>query len=259
MLEFASNTSIIVNIDHEFNGEALTLTDMKYEILDANSTVLQAKISAVGFNPLSSSTAISIDAAMNTTTQKRDVRLLNCYLITASGEYQKPIVYLLTGNQLVLTPLVDSFMTYPDSVLTRVRMAEEQEYYDTLTEDLKAVALEEAFYRISKLKFKVDGVIITNIKSLTLVAYQALNPEFLLALKKAQISEANMIVENSPIRDKIRAGIISETIGESSMFFSRSLPSSGKFHGLSDDAYDYIKPYVYRDATSLQTCKIGRA
>lgn len=258
MLEFASNTDIVIEIEHEFNGSSLTLTDMKYEILDANSTVLQSKISVPGFNATNISTPIAISAAMNTTTNKRDVRLLNCYLITANGEYPKPIVYLLTGNQLILTPLVDSFMTYPDSVLTRVRMAEDQEYYDTLSEELKAVALEEAFFRIAKLKFRVDGVIITDIRALTLVAYQALNPEFLLALKKAQISEANMIVENSPIRDKIRSGIISETIGESSMFFSRSTPS-GKFHGLSDDGYEYIKQFVYRDITSSTSMKIGRA
>lgn len=258
MLEFASNTEVTITVPHEYNGKALTLTDLQYEVLDADSNVLVSKVSATNFNPANNETEVVIEATYNTTTAKRDVRLLNCYLVTTGGEYIVPQVYKLMGNQLKLTPLEDSFMTYPDSVLTRVRMAEEQEYFDALTDELKAVALEEAFSRISKLKFKVGEVIIPNTKDLTLTAFQALDADFLLALKKAQIAEANMIVENSPIRDKIRAGIISETIGESSMFFSRSMPS-GKFHGLSDDAYEYIKAYIYRDITSAQTWKIGRA
>ena len=258
MLEFASNTTITISIPHTYQGTDLTLTAMQYEVLDADSTVLVAKTSVPGFSTAMTSTDVVIASAANTTTAKRDVRLLNCYLVTADGEYVVPQVYMLKGNQLILTPLVDSFMTYADSVLTRARMAEEQEYFDSLSDDLKAVALEEAFNRIAKLKFKVGTTVITDIKTLTLAAYQALDADFLLALKKAQIAEANMIVENSPIRDKIRAGIISETIGESSMFFSRSMPS-GKFHGLADDSYDYIKPYVYRDVTSSQVWKIGRA
>jgi hypothetical protein len=258
MLEFASNTTVTIVVPHEYNGESLTLTDMEYEVLDAESNELITRVAVTGFNATDSSTNVVIDSVANTTSAKRDVRLLNCYLVTDSGEYVVPQVYLLKGNQLVLTPLTDSFMTYPDSVLTRARMAEEQEYFDSLREELKAVALEESFNRISKLKFKVGTTIINSIKSLTLEAFQALDADFLLALKKAQIAEANVIVENSPIRDKIRAGIISETIGESSMFFSRSMPS-GKFHGLSDDTYEYIKPYIYRDIAASQTWKIGRA
>lgn len=258
MLEFASNTAITIAVPHQYNGATLTLTNMQYEVLDANSTVLVAKTNVTGFNGALTSTNINISAVANTTTAKRDVRLLNCYLINASGEYIVSQVYMLKGNQLVLTPLVDSFMTFPDSVLTRARMAEEQEYFDELTDELKAVSLEEAFSRIAKLKFRVGTTIITDIKTLELPAFQALEADFQLALKKAQVAEANNIVEQSPIRDKIRSGVISETIGESSMFFSRTMPS-GKFHGLSDDAFEYIKPYIYRDIAGYATWHIGRA
>jgi hypothetical protein len=258
MLEFASNTTVEITVPHSYNDTALTLTNMQYEVLDADSTVLVAKTDVSGFNGALTETVVTISASANTTTAKRDVRLLNCYLVAASGEYIVSQVYMLKGNQLVLTPLTDSFMTFPDSLLTRARMAEDQEYFDSLTDELKAVSLEEAFNRMVKLKFKVGDTVITDIKSLTVNDYQALSSDFLLALKKAQVAEANAIVENSPIRDKIRSGIISETIGESSMFFTRSMPS-GKFHGLSDDAYEYIKPWVYRDVSSAQTWTLGRA
>lgn len=258
MLEFASNTTIVLPIEHKYNGVSLTLTNMQYEVLDANSVVLVAKSDVPGFNGSNTVTNLTIDGSANTTTAKRDVRLLNCYLVTATGEHIVSQVYILTGNQLSLTPLQDSFMTFAESALIRFKMAEEQEYYDALTDQIKVVALEESFNRIRKLKFKLGTTIITDIRTMDITAYQALEADFLVAIKKAQIAEANNIVENSPIRDKIRSGIISETIGESSMFFSRTMPS-GKFHGLSDDAYEYIKPYVYRDVTSSQTWKLGRA
>jgi hypothetical protein len=78
--------------------------------------------------------------------------------------------------------------------------------------------------------------------------FNALSADFLLDLRKAQIAEANNIVENSPIRDKIRAGIISETIGESSMFFRQAYPVNKS--GLSDEAEVYLKKWVYNDAAS---------
>lgn len=258
MLEFASNTTVEITVPHQYNDADLILTNLEYEVLDADSTVLVTRTAVPGFDAALTETNLSIAAAVNATTAKRDVRLLNCYLTTASGEYIVSQVYMLKGNQLNLTPLTDSFMTFADSVLTRARMAEDQEFYDMITDDLKAVALEESFTRISKLKFRVGTTIIPDIRLITLDAFRALDADFLLALKKAQIAEANNIVEQSPIRDKIRSGVISETIGESSMFFARSMPS-GKFHGLSDDAYEYVKPYIYRDIASSQTWKIGRA
>lgn len=258
MLEFASNTDIDINVPYEYNGTSLTLTGFEYEVLDANSNVLLARQADPSFNAANTSSDLVISAAINTTTAKRDVRLLNCYLITAEGTYTVPIVYMLKGNQLELTVLADSFMTYSQAVLTRAGMAESQDYYDTLTPELQAVALEESFSRIAKLKFKVDGIAYTDLTALTVVAFQALNPAFLSDLYKAQIAEANRIVENSPIRDKIKSGIISETIGESSMFFKQAgVPLTR--NGLSDDAEQYLKKWIYQSETNSNTWRLYRA
>lgn len=258
MLEFASNTKVSIDIPHEYNGKALELTNMKYEVLDASATVLVAKTDVTSFSAATASTTVDIDTTYNTTTAKRDTRLLNCYLINADGEYIVSQVYMLKGNQLLLTPLTDSFMTFVESVLIRSKMPEEQDYFDFLSDELKSVALEEAYERIRKFQFKLGTTTYTDLTTLTTVEFAALDADFLMALKKAQVAEANAIVENSPIRDKIRAGIISETIGESSMFFSRSLPH-GRLSGLSDEAYEYLKRYIYRDTTSAMVWKVNRA
>jgi hypothetical protein len=44
-------------------------------------------------------------------------------------------------------------------------------------------------------------------------------PIFVTALCRGQVSEANAILAGDPIGDKIRSGLFSEKIGESSMMF----------------------------------------
>jgi hypothetical protein len=258
MLEFAANTDVNINVPYEYNGTSLTLTGFQYEVIDASGTVLVARQADPNFNASATSSDLVIPASANTTSAKRDARLLNCYMINASGEYMVSLAYVLKGNVLKLTPIVDSFMTYPQSILVRVQMAESQDYFDMLNDELKAVALEESFNRIAKVKFKVGTTTILDIKTLDLTTFNALDAAFILDLRKAQIAEANNIVENSPIQDKIRSGIISETIGESSMFFKQSAYPVNK-SGLSDEAEQYLKKWVYNDAASSNTWRLNRA
>lgn len=258
MLEFASNTDVTIEVPYEYGGTALSLTGFEYEVLDAAGTAVVARQADPDFTTAGSSSTLIIPASANASTAKRDARLLNCYLINASGEYVVSQAYILKGNMLVLTPLTDSFMTYPQSVMVRAQMAEPQEYFDLLSDELKSIALEEAFNRISRLKFKVGTTTILAIKGYSPTAFNALDPDFLLDLRKAQIAEANVIVENSPIRDKIRSGIISETIGESSMFFKQAgFPVNRS--GLSDEAEQFLKRWLYMDSASSQTWRVNRA
>jgi hypothetical protein len=259
MLEFASGTLITIEVPYEYNGESLTLTNFEYELLDATGTVIIDKQVDPDFDANNSFSTLSLPAADNTTTLKRDVRQLNCYLTNAAGTYIVSQVYMLKGNALTLTPPTDSFMTFPQSILIRAKIAEEQIYYDALTDELKVIALENSFTRISRLKFQIGDTVITDITSYTLSDFNALDAKFLEAIRKAQIIEANVIVEQSPIRDKIRQGIISETIGESSMFFKTSGPVGSRLNGLSDDAQEILSRYLYRDVSNAQIWKLNRA
>jgi hypothetical protein len=259
MLEFASNTQVTIEVPHSYNDTDLTLTAFEYELLDADSNVVIAKQALTGFDATGTSSNVVIPAVSNASTAKKDARLLNCYLTSAEGSYIVSQVYILKGNALQLTVLSDSFMTYTESVLIRAKIAEEQEFFDSLNDELKVVALENAYGRLANLKFQVGTTEIPDIKSLSLNAFQALNPDFLAALKKAQIIEANALVENSPVRDKIRAGIISETIGESSMFFRQSGVPLSKHSGISDDAYEVLGRWIYKNSTGAQIWKLNRA
>ncbi len=266
MESFAAGTQVTLTINHANNGNALTLTDLQVQVVDTDGVELAPFATPVGFNPSNTSTQVTIAGSLNQTSEKIDVRQINVKLVSASDTYNQTIYYKLEGDLTKLTPMVDSFMTFPESVVVRARMSDDLEYFDELPDALKAVALENAFTNLVKIGF--NGQIYATptvstcavyIKDFTAEQLKALNPKFLLALKKAQIAEANVLVEHSPVRDKIRQGIISETIGESSMFFKQGAVPGTKVAGMSDEAYGAMSDFIYKSTTSAQIWKLGRA
>lgn len=261
MEEFAAGTDVFVTFPHSNNTTTLTVTDLKYQVLDAQGVILKDWSTAPSFNPAATSTTITVLKELNATTDKLDVRQVNVQLYTSSGTYQQTSYYKLVGDLTKLTVMKDSFMSYPESIVARAKMSETMEYFDALPDSLKAVALENAFRNIVKLKFRFTTTqqCGTDIRAYSVEQFKTLPAEFQEAVKKAQLSEANSLVENSPIQDKIRQGIISETIGESSMFFKQSGPTSSRYPGLSDDAYPHITEYLFKSATNAQIWKLARA
>lgn len=260
MDSFAANTQVTVEIPYVDNGNPLTLTDFTYEVTAADGSILIPSQSDPNFNPTDTASTLIIPAVTNVTTEKLDVRVVNYVMVTATGSYSGTYIYQLKGDTLKLTVMVDSFQTYPEAIINRTKISENLTYYDALTDELKVVALENAYYKLSKLKFQVSGQLITDITTLDESQFNALDPKFKTAIKKAQIVETNNIVENSPISEKIRSGIISETIGESSMFFNSKFTDIVTIYkGISDDAYPYLEDYIYRDTTSAQIWRIRRA
>lgn len=253
MQEVASNTIAIINIDHVYNGETLTLTNMQYQLLDATGNVLIATTNVPSFNGALESQSLSIAANYNNITAKKEIRQLNIFMVTASGTYQKSIFYIVKSNVLNLTVLTDSFQTFAESLSTRLDITDMLDSFDELTDEQKAVALENSYNRLVKLKFVVGGTVIEDLSALTLSAFNALNPKFLKALKQAQIVESNSLVEFNPVKDKIRSGIVSETIGESSMFFRQGSVPETIFKGISDDAYEYLGDYIFKGNTGTNS------
>ena len=290
MLEFASSTDVTLTIPHVGNGGSIDVTGLKYEVRNADGDLLVALTTAIGFNPASTSTNIIIPKTINTITTKMDIRQVDVYLETGGGTFKQSIFYKILGDLIKLTPMVDSFMTFPQAILLRMKTSENLMYYDALPDELKCVALENAYKALVKVKyvdprylnksyddygyynqnqitdydiggysgirFQIKGI---DISGYNQSQFNALPQDMRDAITKAQLIEANYLVENSPIREKIRLGVISETIGESSMFFKQNGPTGSKFPGVSDEAYIYLKEYLWKNATSSQSMRIGRA
>jgi hypothetical protein len=264
MDEFSVGTDISLSFPHTNNGTNLTLTGFQFQVLDSEGEILIDFTTPSGFNPLLISTTVSIGRAFNDSEEKIDVRQVNVKLITASGTFKQTIYYKLIGDVTQLTPMVDSFMTFPESVMMRAKLSESLKYFDALPDAIKAVALKNSFERLVKHKYSFVTTPCdptgTDISAYNITQFKALPATFQEAIKKAQLVEANLLVENSPVRDKIRDGIISETIGESSMFFRQSnVGANTKYPNLSDEAYYYIRDWLWRNATNAQIWKIRRA
>lgn len=255
----ASGSDITLTIPYTYNQTQLTLTGFSYTVYDASGTVLTGPTADPSFNPANTQSVITIDGVHNVTTAKKDIRRVVCAMTTTAGTFNQTVFYEIEGDVLSLTPLTDSFMTYPDAIMVRGRMAEPMSYYDSLEDEDKVVALEAAYNSLNGLAFTVDGVTINDITSLTVTAFNALNPKFLEALKKAQIAEADVIVENNPIKDKIRMGIVSETIGESSMYFGTGNGAVSNPAGISDQGYKYLSKWLYASQTNAQIWTIRRS
>jgi hypothetical protein len=297
MDEFATGTDATLVIPHVYNDSNLTVTNLQFQVLNAQGVELVPVTDAPAFASDTTSTTLVINQAFNTTDIKVDIRQVNLFFITDAGTYKQTVYYKILSDQTKLTPMVDSFMTFAESILIRTQISQAMYYFDPMDDAMKVVALSNAFALIMKNKFKdpkyntIDpdfyvtdyynqdfgpgvygagfgGRAWTAPKPLDISAYtvdqfNALPANMVLSLKKAQVVLANSLVENSPVREKIRQGIISETIGESSMFFKQSGNSfagvGGKFPGISDDAYEYLKDYLFKNATSSQSFRIGRS
>jgi hypothetical protein len=253
----ASGSDITLTVYHAYNDLALDVKSIKYTVYDATGVVIYTSTDPVTLG--SGETNVVIDGDLNKTTAKYDIRSVKFELTTDSGTYVINQFYEIEGDVLKLTPFVDSFMTFSESMLVKRRLSLPTPYFDALEDDDKAVALENAYGRLAALRYGC----LAGTQSLLDLDFQqvlALDPGFVEALKKAQLLEANHLVEVNPVKDKIRAGIISETIGESSMFFKQNgVDTRSIYPGISDDAYPLLGKYLWRETTNAQIWKLRRS
>lgn len=259
MLSVNSGNSFSIVLDHDVNGQA-SLSDIQFTLKDVTGIELIPLQSISGFDPMLDQTTLVIPAINNITTQKFDARVIEAHYIGSDGtNIKSTIFYEIVGDLVKLTPMVDSFMYYPESIFIRRRIIDPLSYYDEMSEGNKALALTAAFEKLMLLKYQVDKVKV-DLSEVTAEQLSGMNPKFVEALKMAQMVEANKLVESNPIKEKRRMGIISETIGESSMFFQqKNIDTVSYYPGLSDDAYPYLSQWLWKSTSNGQIWTLRRA
>ena len=157
------------------------------------------------------------------------------------------IEYLLVGT-VELTPMVNSYQTYGEAQLTAAKISGLQDWELVPTED-KISALITAYKKIGKLNFIIPGetcedtVEISNLNSLTVEEFEALDPAFVDAIKRAQVVEANSVSGYNAAEEMKRNNILSYTIGETSQMFKTG---NTYVSYLSSDVMDILSGYVVR-------------
>lgn len=192
-------------------------------------------------------------------------RELVVYAATATAGTFEIRNYFILLSPAPLVRMVNSFVTYLEALNLRRSFASTMNGWDAALDDTKrSAALAHAFSTISRMRFNIpftDGQSVAQnyaaygtgedvpfgytrrvrLINLTEAQFDELPEQFKYAVRRAQMVEADNLLGGNKIEAKRRDGIISETIGESSMFFS----SKPYLHTpVCKEAYRLLQPYI---------------
>lgn len=226
-----------------YNGEDELLLDMPnlpFDVADGNKEVVISNV----FNRLGEGELAS-------------GRILRVELVTDKGAIKRSFSYIIEG-EVRLVVMENSFQTLESAEILARDMLDVKGWSNA-SEDQRCTALIEAYSRLTRIpmRFKVSDL--DNLRDRspqfaeeTIIrrdAWETITSEefmdfpktFRKALRQAQLAEANELLEGDPIEKKHRAGIISETVGESSVMLR-----GGKVdHGVSTNTLKYLTGHIY--------------
>jgi hypothetical protein len=241
---YKSGSTVPVTVPLPFvDGASLIPTAVTVAVHDEAGVVLDTISPAL---PTVGAEEIAFDIPANLNLLEPDARKgarqVEVEFTTSRGTFIETAHYLIE-SKTQLTPLVNTFQTYPEALMTRSDLAQASGW-DAATDSMRIAALHLAHtamcnmryrYRVGinnqrrvrgfpGTRFDSDGVAyttVTDIRNTLPWEWAEFPQEFKDALKRAQIAEANAQLQGDPIGDKRRAGIVSETIGEASMFLKQ--------------------------------------
>jgi hypothetical protein len=183
---------------------------------------------------------VSVSAQINTIAvdAKRELRIIELYLTTVAGTVKVTHEYALESENL-LEIGVNSFQTYYDAVLLSFDIANLSAFNDALKAD-RITALTNAWSNIGKLYLryvdddsKMTRVIVPwedsgNVTELTAEQFSLLPEDMKLAIRRAQILEADYLLGFEGSLESLRSsGVVSNTVGESSQWLLQIKPYEG--------------------------------
>lgn len=258
--DYVASVSLVDENGADLSPSAVTVT-----VMDENDNVLINNAAADSFD--TNSATFTVDKAYNgLTTEVRGGRLIKWTAVTSSGSKEFIEIYLVKKSQTI-TLYKNSFMTLTGANMLADSMTDVSGFFSALDDVEKMNALEEAFTRITSLSYldknydsasqsiitwwdddPSGGALITRNYFLVLDEdkWNALSEDFRVALKKAQIAEASEILSDDPLARRRTSGLLSETIGESSMMFKTMRPL---YSGLSKRSMSYLGKYLNVDVS----------
>jgi hypothetical protein len=231
------------------NGAAVQASAVSWTLYDeAGNELFTGTVAGFVANAAVATVALTdVQTTITTPTAAREI-ILSC--TTTAGEVEVREAFLIVSSA-PLQVAVNSFQTATETVLTRSEFAK-LDGWDRATKQMQRAAMIEAYRRILRVQLQLHAVPDTYnrvawferkvpLSRLSADEFNSLPEGFKRAVKRAQLVEANILLGGDKVGDKIKAGIVSETIGESSMFFNSkpylNLP-------ISKQAYEELKSYV---------------
>lgn len=224
------------------DDQPITGNSASYMVIDEAESVIIASTAAPGSFPASNA-EITVPAVSNALSAgaRKNMRTIIVTVNTDNGVFFVRQSYMIEGHTK-LAIMENSFMTQGQMEMLALESMELLDTWSMNTEAQKVPALIQAFERLCKIRYRIpyeDGrdfagynlngwsgseQIIDNIANYSADEFTTLDPDFIKALRRAQLTEAWIILDGDPLGDHRRAGVMSQTVGESSQFFRPAKP-----------------------------------
>lgn len=233
-------------------GETITATSAAYRILDAERNELVSLTNVVSFVSGDQKASVTVEGSVNTLEAGiiRDMRVVEVKFSTAEGDIINSVKYVVQADTTLII-MGNSFQTLEQAEIAAMDMPNLKVWGDKGDQE-RAAALVDAYYNLCKLRYSIPGTmaqnrqnwgsnIINDITDYSALEFLTLESRFVTALRKAQVAEADVILEGDLQGELRREGVISYTIGETSQFFRPTKPLD---LAVSVAALKYLRGFV---------------
>ena len=242
----------VVHVEVQFvQGTALfTPASASYRVLNESFEELVPE-TALAIGVGETVAAITVDASVNTLGGVlRGLRLVEVTAHTDDGNIVTLAHRYIIAATHVLFVGRNSYQTFEQAILTAMDMPP-LNGWRVSTEAQQVGAMIEAHHRLGLLDYAVTfddsqsrlggSIYVDDINGLTEAEFMNLPERFVVAIRRAQLAEADVILGGDPVGERRRDGLMVETIGESKNMFRHGKPLE---FPVSNRALRYLTGYV---------------
>jgi hypothetical protein len=263
MNSYLAGTSVTLTIPLlDLSGAALAPSEVSYTVSDGEGAELISP-TAIELEEGQTSVVIEIAGEINALQAGSGVeaRVVSLLVTTEEGTSRLEDAYLVKATSLLIVPQT-SFQSWAQAQAELLQMMTLHNF-SSATREQQEAAMIEAYVRLTRFTYEIvegydafeqinwpgegNAYVIRSVDwaDMTQAEFEVYPGRFRQALRRAQIAEADDVLQASSPDDKRRMGLLSESVGESSMMFRTGKPVD---LGASAAALKYIGRYVRRGA-----------
>lgn len=237
MQSFLRDTAVTLDIPLVTeSGSILVATAVSYRVVDQDEVEKVALTAINGIDANTVQVTVTVPGAANNLPANvtRELRTIELRVSTASGVVILETSYYVEDS----VPLIvaqNSYQTFGRAKLTAAEITDIHAW-DEATDSDRVKALVQAWHNIGRLQFSYERDqdsqayigdrlwMPDSINDLTLAEFNALPTEFLVALRRAQVIEANSLLGGEESEGMRKEGLMSASVGEVSQMFRPGKP-----------------------------------
>ncbi|MER9176319.1 hypothetical protein NKH72_22325 [Mesorhizobium sp. M0955] len=211
----------------DLNGGAVVPTAVKAVLYDGEDQLVY-DFGDQAFAPGDTSLNVTVPAAYNVLEDgiSSDARILRIILVTPAGEIRRASSYIIQ-SETRLVIMQNSFMTLEAAEIL-ARDTPNLTGWNGASDDQRYAGLINAYHKLIRIPMRYKMLptadrwcepceTIVRWGDITSDQFQDMPADFRRAVRSAQLMQADDLLENNPITKRHRDGIISETVGDSSI------------------------------------------